>query len=218
MDDVLAQVEQLHIIVKKKDDDLGAYKNMVEKLQLMYNQQQAKINTLEATIEELNSWRKNEKSALQSKLDKVTSQAHTQEWVVSLNKLKKNTQFSKQFYFASTPFCFQLSAGVQNHKSTVWIHRCRGKNDSKTGRISSSLFNFNITVYVIGPAGQSRCRNCSLKGDVFKFMDLEPGSNRSVGYAFPMFFTSAVKWDEWLINNNLHFYMRIEPICVTASF
>lgn len=86
---------ELHIAIKKKDKDLADYKKMVEKLELMFEDQQVQISKLATTIQELSILRKNEISALQSKLDKITTQADTQEWVVSFDKLKKYEQFSK---------------------------------------------------------------------------------------------------------------------------
>ena len=136
---------ELHIAIKKKDKDLADYKKMVEKLELMFEEQQVQISKLATTIQELSILRKNEISALQSKLDKITTQADTQEWVVSFDKLKKYEQFSKQFYSVYTPFCFQLSARVENDELGVWIHRCRGGNDRKSGKIvCSSFVNFNF--------------------------------------------------------------------------
>ena len=213
-------MEQLHIAIKKKDEDLAAYKKMVEKLHLMFVQQEAQISKITATLQELSVSRKNEISALQSKLDKVASQTSTQEWVVSFDKLRKYEQFSKQFYSVSTPFCFQLSAGFENDELAVWIHRCRGRNDSKLRKIGcSSLINFNFIVYIVGLDGCTKSRHCNADDKEFlESLCIDPGSNRSVGYGFSTFFEKTkVEWNEWIINNELHLFLRIEPNFISGN-
>lgn len=205
---------ELHIAIKKKDKDLADYKKMVEKLELMFEERQVQISKLATTIQELSILRKNEISALQSKLDKITTQADTQEWVVSFDKLKKYKQFSKQFYSVYTPFCFQLSARVENDELGVWIHRCRGGNDNRSGKIvCSSFVNFNFVFYVVGPDGLTKSRHCNADNENFlEGLYINSGSNRSVGYGFATFFESTkVEWNEWVINKKLHLFLRIEP-------
>ena len=43
---------ELHIAIKKKDEDLADYKKMVEKLELMFEQQHVQITKLATTIQE----------------------------------------------------------------------------------------------------------------------------------------------------------------------
>ena len=73
--------------------------------------------------------------------------------------------------------------------------------------------------YVVGLDGLTKSRHCNADNENFlEGLHIDSRSNRSVVYGFATFFESTkVEWNEWVINNKLHLFLRIEPNFVSCN-
>ena len=137
-----------------------------------------------------------------------TQKASTYEWVVSLEILKHGQQSSERFYTASTPFCFQLSAYLENNKLAINLHRCRGKNDNEIGKVKSSLTGFKFTIYVISKDGKVKMNQEYFNHRDFNF-DVAARREQSKGNGWQDFLNGDRLLD-WLMKGRLHIFCRID--------
>ena len=137
-----------------------------------------------------------------------TQKASTYEWVVSLEILKHGQQSSERFYTASTPFCFQLSAYLENNKLAINLHRCRGKNDNEIGKVKSSLTGFKFIIYVISKDGKVKMNQEYFNHRDFNF-DVAARREQSKGNGWQDFLNGDRLLD-WLMKGRLHIFCRID--------
>ena len=128
------------------------------------------------------------------------------EWVINFSKLKECKQYSGLFYVVLLPFSFELSAVCVNNRLEVWLHRYRGKTERQVGTIVCSLQNFVFVIYVIGRDGRMKSRR--MHCETMK-LNVNGGCDRSLANGWPDFLL-ARDWRQWLTNNNLHIFCRVE--------
>ena len=137
-------MEQLQKEMFKKDHKIEEYKKLVDHLQTCVEDFQATIDELLSRMYEYDGIIRKEEN-----MAKSTHKTSTYEWVVPFESFEHGKQFSDSFYNASTTFCFQLCAYLENNGLSIYLHRCRGVNDYEMGRIQSSLDNFMFIIYII---------------------------------------------------------------------
>ena len=191
----------------KKDQKIEEYKKLVEHLQ-------THVEKFQTTMDELsNRLLECERIASLGKEENLTRSTHktcTYEWVISYSELLEHEiEFSDIFYTVSTTFCFELSAGLENDTLFINLHRCRGVNDNKIGKIKSLLCGFMFTVYVIGRNGKLKVKEGNFN---HKDLDFNVGANyqRSLGNGWRDFLDGERILD-WLIKGRLHIFCRIDP-------
>lgn len=139
---------------------------------------------------------------------KSTHKASTYEWVVPLEILKNGPQSSETFYTATTPFCFQLSAYLENNKLAINLHRRRGINDNEIGKVKSSLPEFKFIMYVISRDGKVKVNQSDFNHRDFDF-DVAARDEQSKGNGWQDFLNGQRLLD-WLIKGRLHIFCRID--------
>ena len=87
-----------------------------------------------------------------------------------------------------------------------WLHRYRGKTERQVETIVCSLQNFAFIVYVIGRDGRMKSRR--MHCETMK-LNVNGGCDRSLANGWPDFLL-ARDWRQWLTNNNLHIFCRVE--------
>ena len=139
----------------------------------------------------------------------INDQIVTFRWVVPFFKLKECEQFSDPFYTSSTPFLLQMSAVIHGQILSLWLHRCRGKND-KNGTIESNLSKFKCDIYLLNQFGEIEVRDFSLNQSS-SGLRIGGRYNRSIGIGLDQFFETS-DWSRWLIKSNMHFFCKFRPI------
>ena len=189
----------------QKDKKLEEYKNLVDHLQADVKKFQITIDQLFNRILECERIIKFEKEKNEAK---STQKASTYEWVVPLEILKQGQQSSNKFYTASTPFCFQLSAYLENNKLAINLHRCRGINDNEIGKVKSSLQGLKFVIYVISKDGKVKMNQKYFNHRDFDF-DVAAKYEQSKGNGWQDFLNGERLLD-WLIKGRLHIFCRID--------
>ena len=199
-------MEQLKIELLKKDREIEEYKKLVGQLQTRVEKFQTTMNELSNRLlqcERIVSFGKEEN------LTKSTQKTCTHEWVISYNELLGHEiKFSDIFYTVSTTLCFELSAGMENDKLMINLHRCRGVNDNEMGKIKSLMCGFMFTIYVIGRNGKLKVEEGNFD---YEDLDFNVGANyqRSLGNGWRDFLDGERILD-WLIKGQLHIFCRID--------
>lgn len=93
----------------------------------------------------------------------------------------------------------------------VWIRRCRGKYDNKSGKV---LFfaqgDTDFEVYLAGVERRVKKRSLPVFGDHPGFV-IEKGYDRSKGNGLNHFLNSvSIKKEKWVIDNKIHLYCKFE--------
>ena len=195
-------MEQLQKEMLKKDHKIEEYKKLVDHLQTCVEDFQATIDEILSRMYEYDGIIRNEEN-----MAKSTHKTSTYEWVVPFESFEHGKQFSDSFYNASTTFCFQLCAYLENNGLSIYLHRCRGVNDYEMGRIQSSLDNFKFIIYIT-----SRDDKLKMKEGNFKLtsgFNIGANCQRSIGSGCSDFLDGE-SFPAWLIKGRLHIFCRID--------
>ena len=196
-------MEQLQKEMLKKDHKIEEYKKLVDHLQTCVEEFQTTIDGLLSRMNEYDRVIKKEKDMATS-----TLKTSTYEWVVPFESLKHGKHFSDSFYTASTIFCFQLCAYLENNRLSIYLHRCRGVNDNETGRIKPSLDSFMFIIYMIRRDGKLQMREGSFNLRISDF-NIKSNYQRSIGSGWSDFLNGE-SLPDWLIKGRLHIFCRID--------
>ena len=187
----------------QKDQKIEEYKKLVDHLQ-------ARIEKLETTMDELSNFQFECRRVFRKEknITKSTHKTCTYEWVIPFELFGHERQFSDTFYTASTPFCFQLCADLENNGLNIFLHRCRDVNDNETGRIRSSLGGFICIIYMISKGGKLKMREGDFNQMISEF-NVGANYQRSIGGGWKDFLDGE-SLSNWLIKNRLHIFCRID--------
>ena len=135
----------------------------------------------------------------------------THEWIISFDTLEIGEVLRDCFYLANlSSVCFQMSAKILDNSLRVWIRRCRGKNDNKSGPVPFCVdrdFDFEVCL-----AGADRRIQQELificKYDTN--FTIGTGYDRSIGNGWKEFLKSVSNIKEnWTVDNKLHLYSTL---------
>ena len=144
----------------------------------------------------------------QLKLNVLRSQAMTHKWIISFDALELREVLSDYFYPASLPsVCLQISAKIWDNSLRVWIRRCRGKNDKKSGPVLFCVnSDFDIEICLAGTDRRIQRDSIFICKDDANFR-IGNGYDRSVGKGWRKFLKSVSNIKEnWIVDNKLHLY------------
>ena len=166
------------------------------------------LNKVESSLKQLPNSINLCHEVFQLKLNVLCSQAMTHEWIISFDALELGEVLSDYFYpVGLSSVCFQMSAKILDNSLRVWIRRCRGKNDKKSGPVLFSVnsgFDFEVCL-----AGADRRIQ---QGSIFICKDdanfrIGTGYDRSIGNGWKKFLKSVSNIKEnWTVDNKLHLY------------
>ena len=132
----------------------------------------------------------------------------TNEWIIPFDILELREVLSDYFYPDSLPsVCFQMSAKILDDSLRVWIRRCPGKNDSKSGPVPFCVHrDFDFEVCLAGADRPDEQKSIFICKDDPNFR-IGTGYDRSIGNGWKKFLKSVSSIKEnWLIDNKLHLY------------
>ena len=144
----------------------------------------------------------------QLKFNFLCSQVTTHEWIISFDTLELGEVLSDYFYPASLPsVCFQMSAKFLDNSLRVWIRRCRGKNDNKSGPVPFCVdSDFDFEVCLAGADRRMQQKSIFICKDDANFR-IGTGYNWSIGNGWKKFLKSVSNIKEnWIVDNKLHLY------------
>ena len=170
------------------------------------------VNKLGNSLEQLPNSINPFHEPFQLKLNVLCSQAMTYDWTISFDALVLAEVLSEFFYPANLPsVCFQMSANILDNSLRVWIRRCRGKNDSKSGKVLfSAKGDFGFEFYLAGVDRRVKKRSLAVSGGHSGFV-IGNGYDRSIGNGWNQFLNSlSTKKEKWVIDNKLHLYCKFE--------
>ena len=170
------------------------------------------VNKLESSLQQLPNSINLCHEVFQLKLNVLCSEVMTHEWIVSFDTLELEEVLSEYFYPAILPsVCFQISAKILDNSLRVWIRRCRGKNDKKSGSVpfcANSGFNFEVCL--AGADRRIQRESIFICKDDANFR-IGTGYDRSFGKGWQKFLKSVSKIKEnWIVDNKLHLYSTFD--------
>ena len=194
--DLKLKLDQLQISVNKKDQEIDGYKRTVTNLNNTVTRLQTTVSKLQALVKDMSEKNSNE-------------EFETFKWVVAIDKLKQNKQYSKRFYFISAPFSFQLSAVIKQDRLETWFYRCRGKNDTM-GKILSNFCNYRCVMYLVNESGDVHCNSIDFSIADTSCFNIGASYERSKGAGW-LSFCATSHWTKFLINDHLHLCFKVLP-------
>ena len=166
------------------------------------------MNKLESSLQQLPNSINLCHEVFQLKLNVLRSQAMTHKWIISFDALELREVLSDYFYPASLPsVCLQISAKIWDNSLRVWIRRCRGKNDKKSGPVLFCVnSDFDIEICLAGTDRRIQRDSIFICKDDANFR-IGNGYDRSVGKGWRKFLKSVSNIKEnWIVDNKLHLY------------
>ena len=195
-------MEQFQDLLTKKNKEIDEYKQRVERLNATIQHLSIRLDACESDI-----GNEREKNAeLESKLDRISTRTLSQKWWVLFSEIEESMQYNEPFFTPWTPYCFQLSALVENNMLEIYLYRYRGKNDKPHGKINMNLPGYSFEIYIIGANGSKIGHETTFDS---KYFNIDDGQKRSVGLGWNEFF-ETMDWEPWLINKHLHIFCRIK--------
>ena len=132
----------------------------------------------------------------------------THGWIIYFDTLELGEVWSDYFYPASFLLvCFQMSAKIFDNLLRVWIRRCRGKNDNKSGPVVFCVNSgFDFEVCLAGADRRIQQEPIFISKDDTNFR-IGTGYDRSIGNGWKKFLKSVSNIKEnWTVDNKLHLY------------
>ena len=199
------KIDNLEKLLRKKDQEVENITNKFVKLD-------AVVNKLESSLQQLLNSINLGHEVFQLKLNVLCSQTMKHEWIISFDTLELREVLSDYVYPDSLPsVCFQMSAKIWNNSLRVWIRRCRGKNDKKSGPVLFCVDSvFEIEVGLAGADKRVKRGSLFICKDDANFR-IGTGYDRSVGNGWTKFLKSVSNIKEnWVVDNKLHLFSTFD--------